>query len=86
MVALLFSWFPFGGLALGIGALATGMAARGRVKRGEATNNGAAIASIVLGTVASIIGDAITLVLLILIFNYQDCIGHAQGRAEYARC
>jgi hypothetical protein len=86
VVALLFSWLPVAGLLLGIGALATGVKARGRVKRHAATNNGVTIAGIVLGTVATIIGGAIVLFFLIVMINYQECIGHAQGRYEYSRC
>jgi hypothetical protein len=86
VVALLFSWLPVAGLLLGIGALATGVKARGRVKRHAATNNGVTIAGIVLGTVATIIGGTIVLFFLIVMINYQECIGHAQGRYEYSRC
>jgi hypothetical protein len=86
IVALVFSWVPFVGFMLGIIALATAVKARGRVKRGEATNNGVAIASIVLSTVATIIGGAISLVLLVMIWNYTDCIDHARDRYAYSQC
>ncbi len=86
MIALAFCWFPFGGLLLGGCALGTGIAARRRVKRGQATNNGVAVAGIALGSLASLVGAAIVTVFLVVEFNYQDCISHAVGRAAYARC
>jgi hypothetical protein len=79
-------WLPFVGLTLGITAVGTGLAARGRIKRGEADNNGATIAGIVLGVVVTIVGAVVSLGFLYLIISHQDCIDHAQGRAEYARC
>lgn len=86
ILALLCSWVPFAGLAFGIVALATALAARRRVKRGQATNNGVATAGIVLSTLATIIGGAIAVFFLVMIIDYQNCIGHAQGRYEYSRC
>jgi len=86
VIALLASWVPFGGLILGICALATGVAARARAKRGEATNAGTATAGMVLGIVATIIGAVITLWMLYTIISYQECIGHAVGRYEYSQC
>jgi hypothetical protein len=79
-------WLPFVGVTLGIAAVGTGLAARGRIKRGEADNNGATITGIVLGVVACVVGALITLVFLFMIISHQSCIDHAQGRAEYARC
>jgi hypothetical protein len=83
--AVLF-WLPTVGLALGISAIATGAAGWKRIKRGQANNKGAAITGIVLGTVASILGILIVAGFLYLIISYQNCIDHAQGRGEYARC
>jgi len=50
--------WPTIGLLFGIAALAVGLAARARVKRGEANNRGIAIAGIVLGVAAIVIGLA----------------------------
>ena len=46
----------FGGIILGVVAVVVGFAARGRVKRGEANTGGIAIAGIVLGFLAIILG------------------------------
>ncbi|WP_371872697.1 DUF4190 domain-containing protein [Streptomyces pacificus] len=48
---------------LGLIGLALGLSAKGRVKRGEATNKGAAVAGLVLGPVSlilSVVGAVIT--------------------------
>ncbi len=86
IVALLASWIPFGGLILGVCALAIGVAAGRRVKRGEADNSGAAIAGIVLGIVATIIGGLTSIFAVYLIVRYQYCITHATNRYEYGQC
>jgi hypothetical protein len=86
IIAFVFSWVPFGGVILGICAVVTGVAARKRVRSGEADNNSATIASIALGIVAIIIGGLISTVLLYLMLKYQWCIAGAHDRAEYAQC
>jgi hypothetical protein len=86
IIALLLSWLPFGGLILGICAVATGVAARKRVKRGEADNNRVTVAGIVLGTVAIIIGGVISMLMLYLLISYEECIAHAHSRYEYGQC
>jgi hypothetical protein len=89
ILGLCFSWVLFGGLMLGIGALATGIKARGRVKRGEATNNGVTIAGIVLGTVAIVVGAALVLLILgVVIVDQQECsqLGNTQKRTTFGRC
>jgi len=58
ILALLSSWSVVGGIILGLAALVIGLVARGRVKRGEATNGGVAIAGIVLGVLALVVGVA----------------------------
>ncbi len=58
IIALLSVWSVFGGIILGLAALIIGLVARGRVKRGEATNGGVAIAGVVLGALAVIVGLA----------------------------
>jgi hypothetical protein len=54
-VAIATSWLAIG-LFFGTAALATGLAARARVKRGEANNRGTAIARTALGAVAIVVG------------------------------
>jgi hypothetical protein len=58
IVALLCVWSVFGGIILGIVALVLGFVGWGRVKRGAANNGGVAIAGIVLGALAVIVGLA----------------------------
>jgi ABC-type Fe3+ transport system permease subunit len=89
IIAFVFSWVPFGGLILGICAVVTGVAARKRVKSGEADNNGTTIASIALGIVAIIIGLLISIVTIVILYEmerYQLCIAGAHTRYENLQC
>lgn len=58
IIALLGVWSVVGGIILGLAAAVIGFLARGRVKRGRANNGGVAIAGIVLGALAVIVGMA----------------------------
>jgi Domain of unknown function (DUF4190) len=55
IVALLLSVSVIGGVILGFAAVILGLAARARVRRGEATNGGVAIGGIVLGIIAGVV-------------------------------
>ena len=55
IVGLVFCWTVAGGVILGLIAVIIGFVAQGRVKSGEATNGGVAIAGIVLGFLAIIV-------------------------------
>ncbi len=55
IIGLVFCWTVAGGVILGLIAVIIGFVAQGRVKRGEATNGGVAIAGIVLGFLAIIV-------------------------------
>jgi hypothetical protein len=83
IVALLAMWTVFGSAALGIIAVVLGATARGRVRRGEATNGGVATAGIVLGIVAAV--APIVLLVGLAVFtdafneDYQHCIGYHPG-------
>ena len=55
IIGLVFCWTVVGGVPLGLCAVIIGFVAWGRVKRGEATNGGVAIAGIVLGFLAIIV-------------------------------
>jgi len=83
IVALLATWTVVGGVVLGVVAVVIGGAARARVRRGEATNGGVAIAGIVLGIVAAVAPILIMVVLALFtdVFNedYQHCIGYHPG-------
>lgn len=56
VIALLSVWSVLGGIVGGIIAVALGVIGRGRVRRGHANNGGVAIAGIVLGALAVILG------------------------------
>ena len=86
LVALAATVTIFGGAIIGIAAAAMGLVARRRVKRGEANDRGVAMAGIVLGIVAAVVG----LFIIWLAFgtdlfneNYQHCLGEHNGRQEY---
>jgi uncharacterized membrane protein len=78
IVGLLLFWTVVGGVVLGILALIFGFIGRGRVKRREADNPGAATAGIVLGSLAVVAGIAFTLVIFLAIEEdqqkYEDCL------------
>jgi hypothetical protein len=88
VVALVATVTISGGAILGIAAAAMGLVARRRVKRGEATDGGVAMAGIVLGIVAAVVG----LFIIWLAFgtdlfneNYQHCVGEHNGHQEYCQ-
>jgi hypothetical protein len=58
IIALVFCWSVAGGIILGLVAVILGFVGYGRVKRGEATNGGVAVAGIVLGFLAIIVSIA----------------------------
>lgn len=88
IVGLVFCWTVVGGVILGVAAVILGFVARGRVKRGEATNGGVAIAGIVLGFLAIIV-SLVFIPIWIGMFdevggsNYVDCLSKA-GSDEQA--
>jgi hypothetical protein len=82
IIGLVFCWSVAGGIILGLCAIIIGFVGRGRVKRGEATNGGVAIAGIVLGFLAIIV-SLIFIPIWIGVFkesgfgNYIDCMQSA---------
>jgi hypothetical protein len=82
IVGLVFCWTVAGGVILGLTAVIIGFVAQGRVKRGEATNGGVAIAGIVLGFLAIIV-SLIFIPIWIGVFaevggtDYVDCLSKA---------
>jgi Domain of unknown function (DUF4190) len=82
IIGLLFCWTVVGGVMLGVCAVIIGFVAWGRVKRGEATNGGVAIAGIVLGFLAIIV-SIVFILIWIGVFgavggtNYVDCVSRA---------
>ena len=88
IIGLVFCWTVVGGVILGLSAVIIGFVARGRVKRGEATNGGVAIAGIVLGFLAIIV-SLVFIPIWIGVFDkvggtdYVDCLSKA-GSDEQA--
>ena len=82
IIGLVFCWTVAGGVILGVAAIILGFVARGRVKRGEATNGGVAIAGIVLGFLAIIV-SLVFIPIYIGMFeevggsDYVDCLSKA---------
>ena len=81
-----------GGVILGVIAVIIGFVARGRVKSGQATNGGVAIAGIVLGFLAIIV-SLIFIPIWIGVFaevggtDYVDCLSKAGSDQDAAqRC
>jgi hypothetical protein len=88
IIALVVCWSVAGGLILGVCAMIIGFVARGRVKRGEATNGGVATAGVVLGFLAIIV-SLVFIPIWVGIFNevggsnYVECLSNA-GSDEQA--
>jgi len=82
IIGLVFCWTVAGGVILGVIAVVIGFVARGRVKSGQATNGGVAIAGIVLGFLAIIV-SLIFIPIWIGVFrqvggtDYVDCLSKA---------
>ena len=96
VVAIISLFTLFGGVVLGIVAVVLGFMGRGRVKRGEATNGGVAIAGIVLGflsIIVSIVAFVVVGVFGVALFNevggtdYIDCVNRAgSDQAAVQQC
>ncbi|KGI68189.1 DUF4190 domain-containing protein [Mycolicibacterium rufum] len=90
IIGIVLCWSIAGGIILGLCAVIIGFVARGRVKRGEATNGGVAIAGIVLGVVA-IIAALVFIPIYIGLFDqvggtdYVDCLSRAGNDTEAAQ-
>ncbi|MEZ0339601.1 DUF4190 domain-containing protein [Mycobacterium sp. pV006] len=92
IVGLVLCWTVAGGVILGVCAVIIGFVARGRVKRGEATNGGIAVAGIALGFV-SVVAALVFIPIYIGLFDqvggtdYVDCLSRAGSDTEAAqRC
>jgi hypothetical protein len=92
IVAILGVITVVGGVVLGVVALILGIVARGRVKRGEATNGGAALAGIVLGVIALLLSIGVVVAGVSLLNSdsgkkLQDCLDKAgQNQAAIEQC
>jgi hypothetical protein len=82
IIGLVLVWSVIGGLTLGAVAVVLGFVARGRFKRGEATNGGVATTGIALGCVAIVLS-----VLFIAIWvNLGARWFNELGGREYLNC
>ncbi|MGQ7351530.1 DUF4190 domain-containing protein [Quadrisphaera oryzae] len=79
--------FGLGGL-LGLVAVILGFIGVRRVKRGEATNRGAAITGIVLGLISVVLGIVVLIGLVFLGSKVSDCATYLQNgdQAGYQTC
>ena len=82
ILGLVFSWSVILGIVLGVVAVILGFVGRGRVKSGEASNGGVALAGIVLGALAVVV--ALTFIAIwygawsdIGGNDYFDCVSRA---------
>jgi hypothetical protein len=87
IIGLVFCWTVAGGVILGVIAVVIGFVAWGRVKSGQATNGGVAIAGIVLGFLAIIV-SLIFIPIWIGVFDevggtdYVDCLSKAGSNEQ----
>ena len=92
IIALLCVWSVFVAVVLGFVAVVVGFFGRGRVKRGTANNGGVAIAGIVLGALAIIVGLAFIAIWTAVWKDvgggdYIDCMQNAgPDRIQQQRC
>lgn len=92
IIALLSSFSVVGGVLLGTVAVILGFIARSRVKSGEATNGGVAMAGLILGAI-SIIAGLVFIAIWVGLFkqigagDYFDCMQQAgQNRRAVQQC
>jgi Domain of unknown function (DUF4190) len=92
IIALLSVWSVFVAVVLGPAAMVVGFLGRGRVKRGTANNGGVAIAGILLGALAVIVGLAFIPIYTIVWKDvgggdYIDCMQKAgSDQFQQQRC
>jgi heme/copper-type cytochrome/quinol oxidase subunit 2 len=92
ILAVLATITVIGGVVLGLVALILGFIARGKVKRGEATNGGSALAGIILGAISVVLSIAIVAAGVSLINSdsgkkLQDCLDSAgNNQAAVEQC
>lgn len=85
VLAILTCWFPVVGFVLGLVALILGIVGRGRVKKMQATNGGAATTGLVLGIVSVVINIIVSLVFGVGLFAFLG-IGGGQVAGQYSEC
>ena len=93
IIALITCWTVIGGVLLGLLAVIFGFVGRGRAKRGEASNGGAAIAGVVLGLLSLIVAVVIVAAGATFfihhkkdITNLQSCLNNATTQSQKTSC
>ena len=91
IVGLVLCWSIFGGLVCGVIAIIVGVTARGRVRRGEATNGTVATSGIALGTLAVIVSLAVVPVWVRIYRDvdvpaYVDCVSETSDQPGAKKC
>lgn len=92
IVGLLLFWSCIGAIVLGIVAIALGIVGMSRAKSGEATNRPIAIAGVALGFLGVIVGVAMGVIIVVLLFtsgfdDYLNCVNAAgQDQDKVQQC
>lgn len=84
LFALVLSWTVIGGIVFGILAVIFGLLGRARVKKGESTSGGLALAGVVLGVVAALIAIGLIAIGVYVLHSpagqgYRQCLQRASG-------
>jgi uncharacterized membrane protein len=91
IVGLIVCWSVLGGVAFGVIAIIVGVSARGRVKRGEATNGSVATSGIALGVLAVVVSLAVIPIWVRLYQEvdapaYVDCVAKTSDQQGAEKC
>ncbi len=92
ILAVVLCWTVIGGVVLGVVALGIGIPGRARVRHGQATNGGSAIAGIVLGAIGVVASVALVVVGISVLHsprvqNLRNCDAKAHGnQAAISQC
>lgn len=76
ILALLLCWTVVGGVVFGLLALIFGAIGRARVKRGEATNGGPALAGVILGLLGVVLSVVLVVVGATFVFHHKKAINN----------
>ena len=89
IIALLVSWIPFLGLILALVALVLGVVGLRKASRGQATNKNQAVAGVVTGGIALLIGVVVTAASIAFFDEFQnltECLADAETTADEEEC
>jgi hypothetical protein len=91
IVGLILCWSVVGGVTFGVIAIIVGVNARGRAKRGEATNGPVATAGVALGVLAVVVSLAVIAIWVRFYREvdgpaYVDCVATASDQQGIAKC